>query len=62
MIPQKEQGEEEFAWLVDKAMLVSTATALSEDAYAIRELDDFLTSFADRQRDKILKTKEIQRN
>lgn len=60
-IPEK-KGPEEFAWLVDKALLVSRGAALSEDPYVIRELDDFLTSFADRQRARILATKEVKCN
>lgn len=49
-------------YLVDKAMVIATAAVLSEDPYAIRELDDFLSSFAERQRDKILETKEAIKN
>ena len=47
---------------MDKAIIVSMGAALSEDLYAIRELDDFLTSFANRQQTRILTTKEVKYN
>ena len=59
---KKGSGEEEFAWLVDKALVVSMAAALSEDLYAIRELDDFLTSFGNRQLTRILTTEAVKYN
>lgn len=61
-MPEKKGPGEEFAWLIDKAIIVSLAAALSEDPYAIKELDDFLTSFADRQETRILTTKEVKYN
>lgn len=44
----------EFAWLLKRATLVVEGVIASGDIEAIKELDDFLVAFANRQRDKLL--------
>jgi len=48
---------EEFKWLIEKAKLVAMGAILSGDIEAIRELNDFLDSFARRQQDKLTSKK-----
>lgn len=43
----------EFDWLIEMAELVARGAVASDDIDAIRELSDFLKSFAERQKAKL---------